>query len=304
MKNDIVNDSIDVILPIYKEPVELVKNSVSSILCQEMVDVRLILILDNPQYEGIDYINELSKLNNVLVIFNEENLGLPLSLNIGIEHSNRKFIARMDADDISEPTRLFNQLKYLKENKVDLIGCSVYKIDIKGSVIGKMPAIDKKLMNIDVLRYKTIMYHPTWFGKASVFKEIKYRNFKYAQDVDFLNRALKQGYRLDNCHDYLLKFRTHNGKDIDFEKIYKQFLYRKLAYLSNTKSDINIDKELWNINVVKSSQRFRLAIKMFFLSINSRFVLLKISALIIGFLLHNYVREQVIFKIKSFFYKL
>ncbi|EGR0897073.1 hypothetical protein EJ346_23305, partial [Vibrio parahaemolyticus] len=87
-------------------------------------------------------------------------------------------------------------------------------------------------------------------------------------------------------------------------KIYKQFLYRKLAYLSNTKSDINIDKELWNINVVKSSQRFRLAIKMFFLSINSRFVLLKISALIIGFLLHNYVREQVIFKIKSFFYKL
>ncbi|HHG3074735.1 TPA: glycosyltransferase family 2 protein, partial [Vibrio parahaemolyticus] len=94
MKNDIVNDSIDVILPIYKEPVELVKNSVSSILCQEMVDVRLILILDNPQYEGIDYINELSKLNNVLVIFNEENLGLPLSLNIGIEHSNRKFIAR------------------------------------------------------------------------------------------------------------------------------------------------------------------------------------------------------------------
>lgn len=71
----------------------------------------------------------VSLLRRIVIIRNEVNLGLALTLNKGIEYSVSKgaqYIVRMDSDDISTENRLVRQLEFMERNpKVDISGGSV-----------------------------------------------------------------------------------------------------------------------------------------------------------------------------------
>ena len=93
-----------------------------------------------------------------------------------IKNANGEYIARMDADDISEPDRLEAELKYLREHKCQLVGSFTQNIDKNGktmnSKINYYPKNDKIIKKY--LRYNSPLAHPTWLGDASLFK--KYGN--------------------------------------------------------------------------------------------------------------------------------
>ena len=79
--------------------------------------------------------------NRVKILFNKTN-NLSDALNKGIQNSRGNFIARMDADDISEKNRLEFQLKNMIENDSDICGSHFITIDKKNNLI------DSKLMPI------------------------------------------------------------------------------------------------------------------------------------------------------------
>ena len=69
----------------------------------------------------------------IIVLKNDENIGLTKSLNIGIRHAKGQFIARMDADDISLPHRFETQIRYLETHPdYALVGSWAYQIDETG----------------------------------------------------------------------------------------------------------------------------------------------------------------------------
>jgi glycosyltransferase involved in cell wall biosynthesis len=62
----------------------------------------------------------------VRVIKHESNCGIVVALNRGINESRGELIARMDADDVSLPTRLMEQVGYLDKNMdIDIVGTGV-----------------------------------------------------------------------------------------------------------------------------------------------------------------------------------
>ena len=76
---------ISVILPLYNEPLNLATESIESICTQTYKNLEIILLLDNPQNA---LLNELmtayqTKDPRVKCIFNEQNIGLPATLNRG-----------------------------------------------------------------------------------------------------------------------------------------------------------------------------------------------------------------------------
>ena len=113
---------ISVIMSVYKEPTEWLCQSIDSILNQTFPDFEFIIICDNPEYnDGIKKLKDYAvKDCRINLIFNEENIGLTKSLNKGLKVSKGKYVARMDADDISLPTRLEKQYEYM-ENHPDVI---------------------------------------------------------------------------------------------------------------------------------------------------------------------------------------
>lgn len=127
---------ISVILPYYNARVYL-KEAVDSILEQTFTDLELILI-DDGSDDGSSQIVEPIVDKRIVRMKNETNLGLADSLNRGIDIARGEFIARMDADDISLPSRLKAQIDYMEKNPaVGILSTAYREIDQKGSVVGR-----------------------------------------------------------------------------------------------------------------------------------------------------------------------
>lgn len=54
--------------------------------------------------------------DNIVLIRNERNMGLNYTLNHCLEYADTEYIARMDGDDISLPTRFEKEIKFLDEH--------------------------------------------------------------------------------------------------------------------------------------------------------------------------------------------
>jgi glycosyltransferase involved in cell wall biosynthesis len=95
-------------MSVYNEE-KYLSEAIESILNQTYSDFEFIIINDCSTDASCDII--LSYIDKRIVfIENEINIGLARSLNKGIDIAKEKYIARMDADDISLPERFEMQI--------------------------------------------------------------------------------------------------------------------------------------------------------------------------------------------------
>lgn len=121
--------SLSVILPIYNG-MPYLKEAIKSLLNQTFQDF-IIYAIDNGSTDGTrDFLLELNN-DKIKYIWLEES-NLVKALNMGLELATTPFIARMDADDISFPTRFEKQIEYLNNNnEIDLVGTFGQYISVK-----------------------------------------------------------------------------------------------------------------------------------------------------------------------------
>ena len=119
----------------YNEEEVYLTQAIESILDQDYVDFEFIIIMDNPDNQSLlDIVKKYVSVDKrIIVIRNERNIGLANSLNKGIEMATGEYVARMDADDISLPSRLKRQVSYLDNNPKCMMTCGNFiKIDENG----------------------------------------------------------------------------------------------------------------------------------------------------------------------------
>jgi glycosyltransferase involved in cell wall biosynthesis len=92
-----------------------VADAIKSILNQSFNDFELIIINDGSTDNTLNAISEFNDERIILV--NQKNIGLALTLNKAISIAKGDYLARQDADDISLPLRLSKQVSYLDENR-------------------------------------------------------------------------------------------------------------------------------------------------------------------------------------------
>lgn len=122
------NPEISVLMCVYQEPVEWLRASVESVLHQTFRDFELIIVVDDPEGdERHVLLNDYAAHEPRIVLHrNERNFGIALSLNIGMELARGKYIARMDADDISDKHRLERQYEFMEaHDDVVLLGTDI-----------------------------------------------------------------------------------------------------------------------------------------------------------------------------------
>ncbi|WP_050660358.1 glycosyltransferase [Gallaecimonas pentaromativorans] len=219
-----------VVVTIYNESLSYVRSALSSIYfdIKDIEDVGIFIGVDRPLSE-VDpklykYLTRVSKIENVKVIFFNENRGLAVTLNDMIfNHCYQySYIARMDADDIVIPGRFKAQISYLDAHRnVDLIGGKAFLIDDLGNDIGKFDV--PKFIS---LKWGNQLIHPTWMFRRSLFVELSgYRNYAAAQDFDFLARAVSSLKKIENIPCYFIKYRIRNNS-VGNEKKLTQLLYK------------------------------------------------------------------------------
>lgn len=222
-----------VIMATYNERIDHIKIAIDSIIDQTFQDYEVIVIVDNPDNtEIIELLKAYSKTENrIKILINEKNMGLAQSLNKGIQESTGKYIVRMDADDISKPTRVEKQVQFMEENpNLDIVCCQRCDIDMDGNEISKGSYYISDPQKVaTILRYGSPITHPAIIVKREVYIALGgYRDFAAAQDYDFFLRAIKNGYLIGMMKDVLLKYRQ-NDKGISRSGKFKQYLYKKYA---------------------------------------------------------------------------
>lgn len=104
---------VSVILPTYNAAAYLGK-AIDSILAQRYRHFELIIVNDGSTDNTQELLSEYQDPR--ITVMNQVNLGLPKALNHGIGLAKGKYIARQDADDISLPERLSEQVAFMEQN--------------------------------------------------------------------------------------------------------------------------------------------------------------------------------------------
>lgn len=219
---------LSVIMSVYNEEKEWVCESVESILRQTYPLFEFIIVIDNPELdrETKSYLQAVEKSDRrVKLIFNEKNMGLALSLNKAIALASGEYIARMDADDISEENRLLDQLAYLEKHQLDMLGTGRRIINENGKVLveEEKPVTNPSLLQ-RLLPITSCFVHPTVMIRTNVLRSLDgYRNFRQSQDYDLWLRLYDAKYRLGNISRTLLHYRVRES-GISNKKPYLQYL--------------------------------------------------------------------------------
>tara|TARA_E500000178_G_scaffold3100_1_gene3299 strand:+ start:501 stop:1247 length:747 start_codon:yes stop_codon:yes gene_type:complete len=140
-------DLVSVIIPYYKKR-NFIKDTIVSVINQSYVYLEILIIYDDTNLNDFEFIQEISKLDNrIQIINNNGRLGAGLSRNKGIERSNGKFIAFIDADDTWDPDKLKDQISFMKKRNYQISHTSYFIVNEKKKIIGQRKARD--LMTVD-----------------------------------------------------------------------------------------------------------------------------------------------------------
>ena len=204
---------ITVVMPCFNGS-KYVENAVHSILNQSFSDFELIILNDGSTDDSDIKIRNLSD-NRIVYVPLKENIGNYPARNIGIKMSRGKYIAVMDADDISNEHRLAIQYEFMEHNKeVACLGSSGILIDDRGEVIGEAEKIqDYSLIKVYLLRDNYTLHPSIMLRKASIINGNLFYNeeFRYAADYDLVVRCA-QKYPVINLSDKLIKYRRHSNQ--------------------------------------------------------------------------------------------
>ena len=214
MVNSDVNPIVSVVMATYNEPAEIISTSIESILKQTLTSIELIIIDDSTNKETIDRINRFAESDDrIVIIRNKERIGFVRALNIGLQQSKGRYIARMDGDDIAIINRLELQVKCFEQNsQYDVIGGNINIIDSTGNVVSYRSYPNSSLLIRFWTIFRSPVAHPTvMLKKDIVVKGYLYdEDFKKAEDLEFWLRLMNAGFRFYNLNQCLLNYRISN----------------------------------------------------------------------------------------------
>ena len=212
------SEKISVVMPVYNTDVSILQEAVGSILGQTFQDFEFIIVDDCSSSPARDYLQALPD-PRVRLLRNETNQGVTKSLNRGFRAAKGKYIARMDADDISLPQRLEKQYAFM-ESHPDAIVCGA-NVEVFGTRQKKpasVPGFDQS--DMDAYRVKMLFVnpgpvHPTaFFSNEKLLRQhILYDEaLTYAQDYGLWAEVSRYG-TVWKLGEVLLRYRAH-GKQI------------------------------------------------------------------------------------------
>jgi glycosyltransferase involved in cell wall biosynthesis len=157
---------VSVVMGVYNDA-EYVTESIESILYQTYKQFEFVIIDDGSTDRSSELLQNYADQDDRVVLFCQSNSGLTRALNAGLARANGKYIARMDADDVANPTRLERQVEFLEENQETvLVGTQYTEIDADGNAFGRsdFPTTDQEIR--DVLMKYNPFFHASVMMRA------------------------------------------------------------------------------------------------------------------------------------------
>ncbi|EMR01076.1 glycosyltransferase family 2 protein [Cesiribacter andamanensis] len=194
---------LSVLLPVYNAE-RFLAQAIDSILQQTFAHFELLLLDDCSTDRSAEIIRSYSD-PRIRYYRNEQNMGISATLNRGISLAASPLIARMDADDISYPSRLEKQLAYLQAHPdCALLSCWVRVITEEGELV----RIDdfKPEYYYYNLTFECWMYHPSIVFRKAAAEQIGGYTVPYSEDFELFWQFSRR-FKVHNLPEILMDYR-------------------------------------------------------------------------------------------------
>ena len=235
---NINNQFVSIILAVFNSE-NYLENSIKSILNQTYKNFEFIIINDGSTDNSDEIIKSYQiKDQRIMYLINKENIGLTRSLIKAIEKSKGEIIFRQDADEISSPKRIAEQLTLFNNKSIVAIGSNSLAIYPNKSKI-EWGFIDEQQIK-KIVNLKTIFPHGTSSFRKNIYFDVGGYdlNFLTCQDFDLWNKLITRGRVL--MLGKILVERYIESKSISNRRKFRQFydsLKIRIKY-SNDKKDV------------------------------------------------------------------
>ena len=212
-----MEDLISVIVPIYNRD-KYLHETILSVLNQTYTNLEIILIDDGSSDNVLKIIKHYEKLDKRVKVITQKNMGICLTMKNALAFSSGKYIARCDSDDINELDRYEKQLKYLKENNFDMVGCYIkcFGTGREGQKRYLEQCVNKPMRTYEEQKNRILLGQPitgsTMFCKSEVLKEILpfKKDCSIIEDFYLSVMLHKAGKRISILEEEKLNYRVHN----------------------------------------------------------------------------------------------
>ena len=207
-----------VIMSLYKnDRLEYVRLAVESILNQTYKELDFYIQYDGPVRAEVDeYLSSLVD-DRVKIQRRAENKGLARSLNdllAIVMPMGYEYIARMDADDISEKNRFERQLDYFESHpQLDCLGTWAVEITSAGDEYFRKQMPESHDACYELFRKRDCMIHPTvMFRRRYIEKAGNYDlDTFFGEDTMMWAQGFAAGCKMGNVPEYLFRFRLDDN---------------------------------------------------------------------------------------------
>ena len=207
---------VSVIMSTFHEAEAVLSEAVQSVLHQTMSDFELVIVDDNPENRAMkEQLEALARQDpRIRLVFHEENRGPGASFDTGTQAARGKYIARLDADDISLPDRLAVQCAYLDAHgECDILGSNrqdIYDYGRNRGIGTDFSFADEDIEKI--LPFGMLFVNSSVMMRRQVCEVLRrHRNLPAAEDYDYFLRALSAGFRFHIAEEVLLKYRIRES---------------------------------------------------------------------------------------------
>lgn len=232
-----------VLMPVYNGE-KYLREAIDSILNQTLTDFEFLIIDDGSTDNSVQIISSYND-PRIRFVSNDTNLGISKTLNRGIDMAAAEFIARMDADDFSYPTRLQQQYDYLVKNPdCALLSTWAKVINEKNEHIRTEQY--RSRLHYYNLTFECWMYHPTVVFTKTAAKDVGMYSIPYAEDFE-LFWQLSRKYKIACLEEVLVNYRVTSQslhqviRKKEYDETMKWQLLRNIHYY--TGDDFIIDWE-------------------------------------------------------------
>tara|TARA_B100000787_G_scaffold151012_1_gene123871 strand:+ start:1006 stop:1662 length:657 start_codon:yes stop_codon:yes gene_type:complete len=191
-----------------------IERCLRSILHQKNIkdsEYEVIIIDDNSSDKSYQIIKKFN-FNNFISLKNKKNIGLPLSINMGIKKAQGRYIVRVDSDDYVSRDFLYLIKLFLDLNReYQAVAVDYYRVNDMEQILEKVDCY-KKQIACGILFRKECLIDIGLYDKK----------FKMREGHDLRNRFEKK-FKIARLNIPLYKYRTHSENRTNKKKILKKF---------------------------------------------------------------------------------
>lgn len=240
-----MEDLITVVVSIYNRD-KYLHETILSVINQTYKNLEIFLVDDGSSDNALRIIRDYERKDERIKVITQKNMGMCLTMKKILSLSNGKYFARCDSDDINELDRYERQLKYLKENNFDMVGCYIKSFGTakEGQKTYLEKCVNKRMRTWEEQRDRIVLGQPitgsTMLCKTEVLKEVLPFDPNYSVVEDhYLSVMLhKAGKRISILEEEKLNYRVHSENlslsdnkyslnkhtEISFLHLYKDFI--------------------------------------------------------------------------------